>query len=156
MTTFLLWIKSYQNHVILCSVYVGVGIACLKSVQQEMAASGHDIIYHPLCILQQIVAATAVLLFFAEVNYVYKRLTLPPGDSGVPILGELPKLIQQGPRELFLDNFKTYGTPFTHNMLMTPTVVVATDSDINTWITHERKGNAIPSILPQGPPLLLR
>jgi cytochrome P450 len=149
--TIRLWIKSYQNHVIYCSVYIAIGAACLKSVE---ASSALDDAFYPLQILQQFVAGVALLLLLTELQFIFKRATLPPGDSGLPILGDLPRMIRRGPRELFLERTQEYGSPCTHNMLMTPSLMVSSDEDVNKWITLERKGKAAASIIPHMKELL--
>jgi cytochrome P450 len=90
----------------------------------------------------------AGILLLGEFNFIKNRATLPPGDSGFPLLGHLPHVIKQGPRDLYLERTKKYGSPSIHIMMSNITILVTSEEDVNRWLTQERKGNASSSVMP--------
>lgn len=127
-----LWIASYQNHVLYASVYVAICSYCWNI---DGAASGSF-----WKIVSYLGTASSILALLGELKYAIKRRNLPPGDSGLPIVGHFITLVTQGGERLALDHLSKYGSMCTFNLLGTPGVILTSDEDVHWMLTQERKG----------------
>jgi cytochrome P450 len=135
------WIESYENHILHCSLYIAVA-ACAFQWSSIPFTSFLDV-FPPL------VGGFSVLNLCVEINYIIKRIGLPPGNSGFPIFGNVVQVIRRGPRALKVDFFRKYQSPLvTMNIFMRPLVVVKDEEDVRWWLIQERKGNVVPHQLP--------
>lgn len=94
-----------------------------------------------------ILAGIAAYCLKSELEYMRKRRRLPPGDSGLFIVGHLPAIMHDA-ESFYISSFRKYGPIFTHNLLMNPTVVVTEEEDVRWAMMQERRGKVKALILP--------
>lgn len=151
-----MWVESFQNHIIYCSVYVAVFVTCCKNGvgknhSKDDAAVGDWLTVSTLAATvlnwNFLLGFLAFRALIAEIRFVLKRWKLPPGDSGYPMVGSFFQLLKD-PKIFFSTRKKKYGSPGTHNMLMTPCINFSKDDDVLWMLTQERKGYLIPVAMP--------
>ena len=140
MTKMMMTIDTYRNHILNISLYAAIATPTLQS---SLPANS---IWDGLKVAM--FGFVPLVCMFYEFKYMYMRRNMPPGDSGMPFFGHLVTFLKQGPQEFKVQRFRKYGTIFTHNLLMSPKVVVYTEEDARYLLTEERKGNLTPRILP--------
>lgn len=157
------FIPTWRNHILYSSAYTGVIAMCWRSSSTLLLMDGSSrgdsgnnnddnqnssttsILRNAVnCLL----AGIAAYCLKNEVSYMIQRRNLPPGDSGLPIVGHLPPLMQN-PEALYIKTIQTYGSMCTLNVMMTPVVVVTDEEDVRWALTQERKGTTKALILSQ-------
>lgn len=78
---------------------------------------------------------------------------MPPGDSGLPIFGHLPALINDT-ESFFVKKIQRYGPIITMNALMKPVFFLSDEEDVRWAMNQERKGKTKAFILPHFQKLL--
>ena len=140
------WLDTYASHILHCSLYTGIAALAIKksSVSSSNMTSTSYASMLGDVVLPLIVGGVATLSLSAELNYIYKRIGLPPGNSGYPIIGHLVAWMTN-PRKFMTAKAEKYGLPYTANFLMGPAIVFSSDEDIQWCIVQERKGLLVPN-----------
>ena len=130
-------------------MYTGVVAYALKSSKRLLSSTtgGTTTTSKSSARLVGDVVPLVVGVFFAafglymEIDYIFKRIGLPPGDSGYPGLGHLFEWFSN-PKEFLTKKVKQYGHPFMANFLATPSIVlgICSDEDVRWINTQEREG----------------
>jgi (+)-abscisic acid 8'-hydroxylase len=131
------WLDSYANHILYCSVYTGVGAYAVKSSRTSSSSSWN--------VLALMVGGVAALNLYAELSYAFKRIGLPPGNSGYPVMGHMIEWIGN-PRAFVTKKMRKHGFPFTVNFFMKPNFVLSSDEDVRWANVQERKGTLVPAM----------
>ena len=98
-------------------------------------------------VLHCLVGGIAALSLKAELSFMWQRRRLPPGDSGYPVFGHLPRMMKD--MEAFLTSrLRRYGSISTYNLLMHPVFLVSDEQDVRWAMTLERKGQVVGLVLP--------
>lgn len=118
--------SSYRNHILWLSIY--------------FAALAHAVTGWTSSLVSLLVTLFLVVGINLELRYMFQRRTLPPGDSGLPFVGQLPIYVSD-PAAFFQSHVKRYGDPCTFNLYMYPCVLLVKDEDVAWAIKQERKGN---------------
>ena len=156
------WFETYRQHIIHLSVCIAIlsysmpqallllskfddsmiknetkNTTTEETAQKSVTAASLPMI---AVVLQTLCCLVCVLIIIDEVIYMTKRRTLPPGDSGYPILGHMPQVVSD-PYLFFLHRKAKFGFPSTYKLFGTPCVKFYTDDDVNWLVAQERKGN---------------
>eukprot|EP00977_Amphora_coffeiformis_P024704 scaffold16706_cov153-Amphora_coffeaeformis.AAC.2 len=146
-SSMILWFDSWRNHVLHSSIYVGVITVCLRSSSKGNKNSGRTNATVPSMIANWLVAGFAAYCLKGELVFMWKRRRLPPGDSGLPIVGHLPTIMNEG-ESAAVNAIRKYGPLSTHNLLMNPVVLMTDEEDVRWAMTQERKGKLKALMLP--------
>ena len=156
-TSMKLWIDSYRNHVLYCSLYIAIVVMSVELVMSKFAApfalgasskpaaeNWNDWIVKVFLVF---IIWLALWNLYAEICFIYKRRGLPAGDSGLPVFGQIIEALSTGPRQFKTRLFEKYGSRVTTNILMRPGIVVVDEQDVQWFLVQERKGNLVPTQL---------
>jgi cytochrome P450 len=145
------WFPTWRNHLFHSSVYAVVIAMCWRSSEVGKGSSSsssnnnHATILHTAA--NCIIAGIAGYCLKSELSYMIQRRNLPPGDSGLPIVGHLPGLMDNA-EAMTVKRIKKYGSICTFNIMMTPVVCVTDEEDVRWALMQERKGRSKALILP--------
>lgn len=134
------WLDTHGRHVVNLSLYSGAAAYALQCAKPKSTTSSTYKDWSS-AVLSLVCAGLAGFSFWAEFSYFLKRLRLPPGDSGAPLVGHFLSWIMR-PRHFIATRLtKHNGGPFTMNFLMNPTLVFSKEDEVRWVMTQERKGN---------------
>ena len=145
------WFDTWRNHVLHSSVYVGVITVCLRCSSRYWSKDVNDGNNNqsgfPWLVANWLIGSLAAYGLKGELTYMWKRRRLPPGDSGLPIVGHLLAVMDDGER-LCTKSIQKYGSFTTYNLLMNPVVLLLDEDSVRWAMTQERKGKTKALILP--------
>lgn len=142
-------LSSYANHIVYGSLYSGLAAWCTKiiviSQRSRKTTHGGSLFTE----IAGIIGGTvSVCCLYYELLFAWRRRNLPFGDSGLPLIGHVLQLFVDPMDVLMLPRMKKYGSMFTMNFFMTPTVVAGDEESASWLVSLERKGLSVPPPTP--------
>mmetsp|Transcript_45331 Transcript_45331/g.109775 ORF Transcript_45331/g.109775 Transcript_45331/m.109775 type:complete len:544 (-) Transcript_45331:77-1708(-) len=147
------WYPTWRNHILHSSFYAGIIAVCWRSSEtlskrsNNKNSSSNTIVTTVLQSVNLLVGAIAAYCLKDELAYMRKRRLLPPGDSGIPIVGHLPLVIKDSEARS-INAIRKYGPMYTYNLLMNPFVVCTKEADVRWATSQERRGKIKGLMLP--------
>lgn len=143
---------SWRNHIIHTSVYAALIAYCWRLLERLFNSSDSKVA-SVWIVLYGIVSVLSLLCLQGEIGYMIRRRKMPPGDSGLPLVGHFLDILRDK-EDFYIRRIRKYGPINTYNVLMTPVLLLTDEEDVRWAMTQERKGKTTASTLPHMKQLL--